>query len=167
MKTKSHLAGVLAAPVALPLLVFALTARPAAGAAVSVSALQPGKPAMAAVVLEIKPGFHAHSNTPSETFYIKFSATVKDNPAVKTGAVVYPKGEDHEYPALGKLNVYTGKIVVRFPVEAKPDTKPGPVKIAGELRFQVCDDKVCYPPAKAPFEIATTIAAADEKVTAS
>src|SRR5687767_1985700 len=80
MKPKTLLAGFLAAPaalslVALSLVLFAFVARPAAGAgdtshaelkdaAVSVSALQPGKPAMAVVVLEIKPGFHAHSNTP-------------------------------------------------------------------------------------------------------
>ena len=40
------------------------------------------------------------------------------------GEVEYPTGHDEEYPGLGKLNVYTGKVVVRVPVEVKPDAKP-------------------------------------------
>ncbi|HZN68859.1 MAG TPA: hypothetical protein VFB66_26505 [Tepidisphaeraceae bacterium] len=39
---------------------------------VNVSGLKPGEKALAAVVVDIKPGFHAQSRTPLEDFYVKF-----------------------------------------------------------------------------------------------
>src|SRR5688572_8591663 len=88
-------------------------------AVLNVTALQPGKEAMAAVVVDLKEGFHAQSNTPTEETYIPFTVTMDENPAVTFGAPRYPPGHIEEYPALGKLNVYTGKVVVRVPVTVK------------------------------------------------
>lgn len=134
-------------------------------AVVSVSGLKPGEKAMAAVVLDIKPGFHAQSRTPSQDFYIKFDAKFDENPAVTFGEVSYPRGEGKTYPALGLLNVYEGQTVVRVPIEVKPDAPPGPVKITGRLRYQICDDSVCFPPENKKFEIETKVVGKDEAVT--
>jgi thiol:disulfide interchange protein DsbD len=134
-------------------------------AVVSQSALRPGDKATAAVVLDIKPGFHAQSRTPTQDFYIKFDAKLDDNPALTVGEVIYPKGENKTYPDLGLLNVYEGRTVVRIPVEMKPDANPGPLKIAGRLKYQICDDKVCYPPENAKFTIETKVVGKGEAVT--
>jgi thiol:disulfide interchange protein len=134
-------------------------------AALNVTALRPGKPAMAAVVVDVKPGFHAQSHTPSQEYLIKFQLKVDDNPSLTFGESVYPDGEVYNTKtALGMLNVYTGRIIVRFPVEVKSGAAMGDVKIKGSVRFQVCDDNVCYPPVKTPFEIATSIVPADQAV---
>ena len=134
-------------------------------AVVNVSGLKPGEKAMAAVVLDIKPGFHAQSRTPSQDFYIKFDAKLDDNPVLTFGEVVYPKGEEKTYPALGLLNVYEGVTIVRVPIEVKPDAPPGPVKITGRLRYQICDDAVCFPPENKKFEIEAKVVGKDEAVT--
>jgi thiol:disulfide interchange protein DsbD len=127
-------------------------------AAINFSALQPGKPAMAAVQLDVKPGFHAQSHTPAQDYLIKFTLKIEDNPSLKFGAPDYPKGEDYDTKtALGMLNVYTGRVVVRFPVEVKSGAATGDVVIKGKASFQVCDDNVCYPPMKLPFEIDSVI----------
>jgi thiol:disulfide interchange protein DsbD len=134
-------------------------------AVVSASGLRPGDKATAAVVLDIKPGYHAQSRTPTQDFYIKFDAKVDDNAALNIGQVVYPKGENKTYPELGLLNVYEGRTVVRIPIEVKADVKPGPLKITGRLKYQICDDKVCYPPENTKFTIETKVVGKDEAVT--
>ena len=131
---------------------------------VNVSGLKPGEKALAAVVVDIKPGFHAQSRTPLEDFYVKFEMTMDENPAVKFGEVRYPEGHIETYPALGKLSVYTGRIVLLVPVEAKADGKPGPLKLTGKVRYQICDDNVCFPPESPKFTIETKVVTAGEKV---
>ena len=134
-------------------------------AVVNVSGLKPGGKAMAAVVLDIKPGFHAQSRTPSQEFYIKFDAKADEHPALVFGEVIYPEGHVEEYPALGKMNVYVGRTVVYVPIEVKPDAPPGETKITGRLRYQICDDQLCFPPESSTFEIVTKVVGKDEAVT--
>jgi thiol:disulfide interchange protein DsbD len=133
-------------------------------AVVNVSGLKPGAKATAAIVLDIQPGFHAQSRTPLEDFYVKFEAKLDDNPAIKVGEVVYPEGEEKTYPALGKLSVYEGQVGVRIPIELKPDAQPGPLKITGKLRYQLCDDSVCFPPESPKFTIETKVVGPNDAV---
>ena len=133
-------------------------------AVVNFSGLPLGKKAMAAIVLDIKDGFHAQSHKPLDPLLIKFAVKMDDNPALTFGEPIYPEPEIKEYAALGKLSVYTGKIVLYVPVEAKADAKPGATKISGKLRYQICDEKVCYPPEQPKFEIATEIMPANADV---
>jgi thiol:disulfide interchange protein len=133
-------------------------------AVVNVSALRPGDKGMLAVVLDVKEGFHAQSRTPTQDYLIKFDAKLDANPALNFGEVVYPPGKEETYPALGKLSVYTGQVVVFVPFEVKPDAKPGDLKITGRLKYQVCDDKACYPPETPKFAIETKVVAAGEAV---
>jgi thiol:disulfide interchange protein DsbD len=132
--------------------------------ALNVSALRPGDKAMLAVELEVKPKYHAQSRTPHDERLIKFDVKMDPNDAVTFGEPLYPAGHDEEYPDLGKMNVYTGTVVVRVPVEVKPGAKGGDTRITGRLRYQICDDSVCYPPASPKFEIATVIAPAGAEV---
>jgi thiol:disulfide interchange protein len=134
-------------------------------AVLDVSALRPGDKAMLAVELEIKPHFHAQSRTPVDPLAIKFDLTLDEHPGLKFGEPVFPAGEDKEYPKLGKLNVYTGTVVVRVPVAVAADAALGDAKITGKLQYQVCDDNVCYPPAWPKFAVPTAVVAAGTPVT--
>ncbi|HEY2589045.1 MAG TPA: thioredoxin family protein, partial [Tepidisphaeraceae bacterium] len=87
-----------------------------------------------------------------------------ENPAITFGEPQYPAGKIEEYPALGKLSVYTDQVVIRIPFTVKPDAKPGPFEIEGKLRYQICDDKACYPPEQPKFRISTKIVPADVEV---
>jgi thiol:disulfide interchange protein DsbD len=129
------------------------------------SALRPGDKAMLAVEFEVKEGFHAQSRTPGEQYEpVKFTLLLDKNDAVTFGEPVYPKGRNEEYPGLGKLNVYTGAVVIYVPVEVKADAKPGDISFTGAAKYQACDDKVCYPPAKAKFEAKTSVVPAGTEV---
>jgi thiol:disulfide interchange protein DsbD len=134
-------------------------------AVLNYSALRAGQQEIAAVVVEIKPGFHAQSHTPVDQFAVKFEMTLKENPALVLGEPIYPEGKIENYPLLGRLSVYTGRVLLRFPVQAKADGKPGKIQITGSIQYQACDDSVCYPPEELPFKIETEIVGADATVT--
>ncbi len=133
-------------------------------AVLDVSGLRQGQKAWAAVEVEIQEGFHAQSHTPLDENFIKFEVKADSNPAVKFGTPRYPGGKVEDYPALGKLSVYTGKIVIFIPVEVLGDAKVGPVELTGRLMFQACDDKVCYPPEQPRFSIKSEVVAASATV---
>ncbi len=110
------------------------------------TALTLGESAVMAVTVEVPQGYHAQSATPSSPNYIPFKVTLASNPAADLSPPVYPPGEEREYPQLGRLNVYEGKVIVLVPLKVKPDAPLGPLKLEGKLQYQICDDHVCLPP---------------------
>src|SRR5690349_11023583 len=108
-------------PLRVPLLVLLLTGiclgadRPKRATiektAVNFSALPAGKKAMAAVVLEVKEGFHAQSHVPLDPALIPFTVKMNDVPGLSFGEIQYPPGKIEDYPALGKLSVYTARTI--------------------------------------------------------
>src|SRR5438270_8630661 len=132
-------------------------------AVLNYNALQPGQQAVAAVVVEIQPGFHSQSHKPSEDFYIPFTAKLPAEGPVKTYEPIYPPGIDHTY-RVGKLNTYEGTVTIYVPLEIQPDAKPGPLKLAGSIRWQICDEDKCYMPENTKFTIESSIVPAGQAV---
>ena len=133
--------------------------------AIDSSALRAGHKAMIAVRVEIDEGFHAQSHAPLDPSYKKLEIRMTDTPGLKFGVVKYPAGRIENYPALGKLSVYTGAITVYVPVEAAADVKPGPIEIGGTASWQICDNNTCFLPEKRKFSFSTQLVAADAEVT--
>src|SRR4051794_32561568 len=95
----------------------------------------------------VQPGYHVNSNKPSDEYLIPLKLTWKSTGALEGGQVVYPK------PALEKyqfsetpLSVLTGNfdLVASFKVAATAPAGPGVA--VGQLRYQACSDKACFPP---------------------
>ncbi|MGE5611479.1 MAG: protein-disulfide reductase DsbD family protein [Bacillota bacterium] len=141
--------------------------RVAVRAALDAKALQPGGRAVMAIVLDIRKGYHAQSNKPLDENLVKTEVRLEPGSAVKAGQPVYPAGEVVNYPALGKLSVYTGRVVIYVPLEVKADAPAGPIKIGGKVEYQVCDERSCYPPETTPIAIETTIVPAGTSVEAN
>jgi len=132
-------------------------------AVLSQSALREGDNAVLAIVVDIKPGYHAQSATPTDANYIAFEWAVEPNDKLLIGKPIYPKGHDQNYPALGDLNVYDGKVVVYVPLQVKRGAT-GDVAIKGTLTYQICDDQSCFAPESPPVEVKTSIVAATASV---
>ena len=132
-------------------------------AVLNYNALQAGQQAVAAIVVDIKPGFHSQSHKPSEDFYIPFTAKLPADGPVKTYEPIYPAGQDHTY-RVGKLNTYQGTVIIYVPLEVPADAKPGPVKLAGSVRWQICDEDKCYMPENNKFTIESSIVPAGQAV---
>src|SRR6185437_4786443 len=62
------------------------------------------------------------------------------------------------------LDVYTGTITLYVVFDVLPDAKTGPVKIAGNVHYQACDEKQCFFPTSTPFSIETEIVPAGQAV---
>src|SRR5437899_2968591 len=106
--------------------------------------LQPGQQGVMAVVLDVRPGFHAQSHRPLEETYIPTNVTVKPDANITFHEPVYPEGKIENYPKLGKLSVYSGQTIIYVPFEVKADAKNGLVTIAAEVEYQACNDSVCF-----------------------
>ncbi len=160
-----------AAPLRLVALLFicitassALAAQPTTApveTVLNLSALPQGKEAKLAVVVDVPEGLHAQSATPSQPNYIPFKVTMEPSAAVEFSPPIYPRGEDKNYPQLGALNVYTGRVVVIVPLKVKADAPLGDVKLEGKLQYQMCDDRSCYAPQRPKIAVETKIVAAD------
>jgi thiol:disulfide interchange protein len=128
------------------------------------SGVHSGQDAVVAVVMTIKPRFHAQSHTPRDPNLIALMVNVEASDAAKAGEVVYPPGKDEEYAALGVLNVYTGKVVFYVPLKVSDSAKPGPLELKGSVYYQICDDNTCFGPEESPWSIETKVVAKGEAV---
>ncbi len=133
-------------------------------AALNVAALQPGKEAVLAVVVEVPEGFHAQSHTPLDANLIKFEVKLNRADAFTAREPIYPQPKLETYPALGKLSVYTDRVITYVPLDVKPDAKPDDVKLAGTAQLQLCDDQMCYAPQTTKFELDARIVSTEERV---
>ena len=99
-----------------------LTTQTFAASGVKVSAtvpageFKPGDSTTLTLQIDIPDGLHAQSHTPNEKFYIPLTAKVNAVDGLSFGEAIYPLGKDENYPALGKVNVYTGPTMVTVPV---------------------------------------------------
>src|SRR6185503_4244496 len=100
---------------------------------------------------------------PSEDFYIPFTLKLPADGPVKIYEPIYPPGQDHTY-RVGKLNTYEGQVIIYVPLEVPSDAKPGPLKIAGSVRWQICDEDKCYMPENTKFTIESSIVPAGQAV---
>jgi hypothetical protein len=62
------------------------------------------------------------------------------------------------YELLGPLSIYTGRVITYVPLRVKEDASPGPLTLRGQLQYQMCNDKACFPPKRPAINIETTIA---------
>lgn len=92
-------------------------------------------------------GFHANSNKPTESYLIPLTLKWTGGP-LENGVISYPKPELETYSfSAGKpISVVTGAftLVTKFKVPAA--TAPGPAAQTGTLRYQACNDRMCFQP---------------------
>lgn len=97
------------------------------------------------IAATIDPGFHVNSNTPSDDYLIPLKLTWKSTGALEAGQVTYPK------PSMEKvldkpLSVFTGKFDIVAHFKIAPNAPVGPGAAVGALKYQACNDRMCFPP---------------------
>ena len=107
---------------------------------------KPGATVDSVLPVELRPGYHVNSNTPSEDYLIPLRLSW--NPGVLEAAgSTFPAPKLEKYRFSDKpLSVFTGdfQIVTRF--KAAANAPPGPATLTGKLRYQACNDSMCLPP---------------------
>src|ERR1051326_3263585 len=83
--------------------------------------MPPGQQAVIAVVVNVPSGYHVQSHTPLAKNLRPLIVSVEPTAGLEVFEPVYPPPVIREYPALGKLSVYEGRVVVYVPVQVKRD----------------------------------------------
>jgi len=117
------------------------------------------KGSVAAVTLRavLPAGFHANSNTPTDEYLIPLTLKWNGGP-LQVDGITYPKGSLEKYPFSPKpLSVVTGEfsIATRFKVPANAPN--GPAAQNGTLKYQACNDRMCFAPKTVPVSITLEI----------
>jgi thiol:disulfide interchange protein len=107
----------------------------------------PGSTASAALKVALPEKLHCNSHTPRDKGLIPFVLTITAPEGVTVAEVVYPpssdlKQEGSEVP----LSVYEGEFLVGVRLNVAESVAAGVINLAGRLRYQACDERVCYPP---------------------
>jgi DsbC/DsbD-like thiol-disulfide interchange protein len=106
-----------------------------------------GRTAQATVVMEIPRGFHVHSNKPLERFLIATQLQVDAPNGLRVGPVTYPRALMRNLKfSKNRVAVYEGRVTMRFSVMVPQNFGTGTVEIKAKVRYQSCDDEVCFPP---------------------
>lgn len=91
-------------------------------------------------------GCHANSNTPSEAFLIPLKLTWNPG-ALEAAGTEYPKATMEKYEFSEKpISVVSGQFEIVTKFKRSATAQPGPASLTGKLRYQACNDKMCFPP---------------------
>jgi len=132
---------------------------------VSMEPVPRGKEFQAAVVAEIRSGYHVNSHKPSDEYLIATTLTAQLPEGFKLVDTIYPAGrqEKFSFSPDKPLDVYTGSVTFKLRLVAEAGAAIGAVKIPVILRYQACNDTTCLPPVKIPVELNVDVGAADAK----
>ncbi len=112
-----------------------------------------GKTTSIHLPFRVLPGFHINSNRPKSELLLPTVMKLSPPTDVGVGKVTYPAGEDltFSFAPAEPLNVYTGDFVVTALVSPARSSPPGTYRVRGELKYQACDNRACYPPNQLPM----------------
>lgn len=106
-----------------------------------------GSSARAVVTMDIPAGFHVHSNQPLEKFLIATQLDVEPPPGVKVSRVVYPRAILRSLKfSKSRVAVFEGRATMRFNVTIPASFGSDSAQVKGKLRYQSCNDELCFPP---------------------
>lgn len=118
----------------------------------SVDPAQRGSTFQAAIVLDIPRGLHVNSNRPLGKYSVPTVIKIEPPRGLKVTPVAYPRSTVRTFrfgdgAPEERLAVYEGLAIARFNVAVPANYELGVARIRVSVRFQSCNDEVCFPPA--------------------
>lgn len=117
--------------------------------------IKPGATITETLKLEAPPGIHVNSDKPKDEFIIPMKLTWGDG-LLLTRSVMYPKAEEIKVGSQD-LTVFTGNFIIQTVFEAPPKASSGSGTITGKLRYQACNNQMCFRPVTADVRIPVVI----------
>ena len=114
---------------------------------VETDGVRAGSTARAALVVRLPEGLHTNSNKPRDPLLIPIVLSVQSPPGITATEIVYPEPKDLRSEAADQpLAVFEREFLIGVQMAVGPDVPDGEVAVPGSLRYQACDEKVCYAP---------------------
>jgi len=125
-------------------------------AAVAPVVERPAAPAGGSVRLALKvslpESLHTQSNKPLDPTLIPTVLTIDAPAGVTVEEIVYPPAMELKQQGLDQpLAVFAHEFAVGAQVALAPGVAAGDLVVPGRLRYQACNDMMCFPPATAEF----------------
>lgn len=117
---------------------------------VDTAEVRAGRPVDLSVRVQLPDTLHVQANAPRDPSLIPTVLTIDAPAGVTVQEVAYPDAFDLEQ--LGQpepLAVYGHDFVIRVRATLDPSVPEGALALPARLRYQACDDKLCYAPATA------------------
>ena len=118
-----------------------------------------------AVQAQLEPGFHVNSQAPLEAFLIPTVLTLDPPPGIELAGLAWPSaillsqaGADQP------LAVFEEEFAIGAALALDSGLAPGDYAVPGVLRYQACDDTMCYLPATAALDFSVTVVPATRAV---
>lgn len=119
--------------------------------------VQAGKSAQAEVKIKIKEGYHINGN-PASQYQIATQLTLEQADGITAGQPTYPSSITKKFSFSEQpLAVYEKEATINVPLNAAAGAAKGARTIAARLRFQACDEQVCYPKRDLQISIPVTV----------
>jgi len=127
---------------------------------------QKGRTVAAAIVMDIPAGYHVNGNRPLNKYSIPTSLKIDAPRGVTVGPVSYPRAIVRKLKAVNNeaLAVYEGRAVLRFNVTVPANYQGGDLVLKAHLRYQSCNDEVCFPPKNQDVNMSIGVAGANDRV---
>ena len=103
----------------------------------------------------VQPGFHVNSDQPKDEFIIPLKLTWNDSP-LEAKSTSYPKPEEIQVGG-EKLTVFTGTFNIQTDFKVPEHAPTGTATMTGKLRYQACNDQMCFRPATIDVRVPVVI----------
>jgi len=129
----------------------------------SASSVAPGK--TVALLLDVTPKPRMHVYAPGQDGFITVTLTLDADPAFSSGKAKFPPAEKITIPVINETQLVYAKpfritqnvTLAETPANKKRASTGDTIDIKGTLRYQACDDTICYKPATVPVSWALKV----------
>lgn len=119
-----------------------------------------GKSANVPLEIEIGKEFHIQANPAATPQLIPTKLEMERQADLTFQAVRYPPGKPYRLQSSPQeILVYSGRLKIVVPVTASAKAPLGGRRLKGKLRFQACNETICFFPLNLPVEIPVRIKA--------
>ena len=128
--------------------------------------VQAGSMVRAAITVALPESFHVQSNKPRDPSLIPTELTVEAPAGIQVEELVFPVATDFKQEGLDEpLLVFDREFTIGVRFSLPAGLPPGEVVVPARLRYQACDDKMCYAPSTAQFQWTLNAVAAGAAIT--
>ncbi len=131
----------------------------------STNKAQRGRTVNAAIVLDIPRELHINANRTLDSALIPTSLQVSAPGGVRVSAVSYPRAVLRRFSfSPAQLAVYENRSVMRFTLTVPANYQSDVVEVNVRVRYQACNDQVCFQPQTRETSMAISVVGTNEAV---
>jgi Thiol:disulfide interchange protein DsbD, N-terminal len=136
--------------VAAPLAAQSQRPRAEVAPVVDTSPVKAGAPAQLTLHVRLPKDIHVQSNKPRDPLLIPTVLTLEPPAGITVDSIDYPPASDLAQPGRKEpLAVFGSEFAITVKVSLGSGVAAGDLNVPGTLRYQACNDTVCFPPARA------------------